>query len=33
VAGAMLHPDTREPQIVEVLKDRTDRCHFRRYQR
>ena len=24
VAGAMLHPDTREPQIVEVLKDRTE---------
>jgi dipeptidyl aminopeptidase/acylaminoacyl peptidase len=24
VAGAVLHPDTREPQIVEVLKDRTD---------
>src|SRR6266536_526143 len=24
VAGAMLHPDTRDPQIVEVLKDRTD---------
>jgi dipeptidyl aminopeptidase/acylaminoacyl peptidase len=24
VAGAMLHPDTRDPQIVEVLKDRTE---------
>jgi dipeptidyl aminopeptidase/acylaminoacyl peptidase len=24
VAGAVLHPDTREPQIVEVLKDRTE---------
>ena len=24
VAGAILHPDTREPQIVEVLKDRTE---------
>jgi len=24
VEGAMLHPDTREPQIVEVLKDRTE---------
>jgi dipeptidyl aminopeptidase/acylaminoacyl peptidase len=24
VAGAMLHPDTREPQIVEVLKDRAE---------
>jgi dipeptidyl aminopeptidase/acylaminoacyl peptidase len=24
VAGATLHPDTREPQIVEVLKDRTE---------
>src|SRR6266571_3493873 len=24
VAGAMIHPDTRDPQIVEVLKDRTD---------
>jgi dipeptidyl aminopeptidase/acylaminoacyl peptidase len=24
VADAMLHPDTREPQIVEVLKDRTE---------
>src|SRR6266513_2903583 len=24
VAGAMLHPDTREPQIIEVLKDRTE---------
>jgi len=24
VAGAMLHPDTREPQLVEVLKDRTE---------
>ena len=24
VAGAMLHPDTREPQIVEVLKDRME---------
>ena len=24
VAGAMLHPDTKEPQIVEVLKDRTE---------
>jgi len=24
VAGAMLHPDTREPQIVEVLKDRIE---------
>jgi dipeptidyl aminopeptidase/acylaminoacyl peptidase len=24
VAGAMVHPDTREPQIVEVLKDRTE---------
>src|SRR6266513_1129543 len=24
VAGAMLHTDTREPQIVEVLKDRTE---------
>jgi dipeptidyl aminopeptidase/acylaminoacyl peptidase len=24
VAGAMLHPDTREPQIVAVLKDRTE---------
>jgi dipeptidyl aminopeptidase/acylaminoacyl peptidase len=24
VAGAVLHPDTREPQIVEVLKDRAE---------
>jgi dipeptidyl aminopeptidase/acylaminoacyl peptidase len=24
VAGAILHPDTREPQIVEVLKDRIE---------
>jgi dipeptidyl aminopeptidase/acylaminoacyl peptidase len=24
VAGAILHPDTREPQIVEVLKDRAE---------
>jgi dipeptidyl aminopeptidase/acylaminoacyl peptidase len=24
VAGAILHPDTRDPQIVEVLKDRTE---------
>ena len=24
VAGAMLHPDTMDPQIVEVLKDRTE---------
>jgi dipeptidyl aminopeptidase/acylaminoacyl peptidase len=24
VAGAMLHPDTREPQVVQVLKDRTE---------
>jgi dipeptidyl aminopeptidase/acylaminoacyl peptidase len=24
VAGAILHPDTREPQIVEVLKDRVE---------
>ena len=24
VAGAMLHPDTREPQIVELLKDRAE---------
>ena len=24
VAGAMLHPDTREPQLVEVLKDRAE---------
>jgi dipeptidyl aminopeptidase/acylaminoacyl peptidase len=24
VAGAVLHPDTREPQIVGVLKDRTE---------
>jgi dipeptidyl aminopeptidase/acylaminoacyl peptidase len=24
VAGAMLHPDTRDPQIVQVLKDRTE---------
>jgi prolyl oligopeptidase PreP (S9A serine peptidase family) len=24
VEGAILHPDTREPQIVEVLKDRTE---------
>jgi dipeptidyl aminopeptidase/acylaminoacyl peptidase len=24
VAGATLHPDTREPQIVEVLKDRAE---------
>jgi len=24
VAGAVLHPDTRDPQIVEVLKDRTE---------
>src|ERR1017187_9443044 len=24
VAGEMLHPDTREPQIVEVLKDRIE---------
>jgi dipeptidyl aminopeptidase/acylaminoacyl peptidase len=24
VAGAMLHPDTRDPQIVQVLKDRAD---------
>jgi dipeptidyl aminopeptidase/acylaminoacyl peptidase len=24
VAGAMLHPDTREPQIAVVLKDRTE---------
>ena len=24
VAGAVLHPDTRAPQIVEVLKDRTE---------
>jgi dipeptidyl aminopeptidase/acylaminoacyl peptidase len=24
VAGALLHPDTREPQIVEVLKARTE---------
>jgi dipeptidyl aminopeptidase/acylaminoacyl peptidase len=24
VAGAVLHPDTREPQIVVVLKDRTE---------
>jgi dipeptidyl aminopeptidase/acylaminoacyl peptidase len=24
VAGALLHPDTREPQLVEVLKDRTE---------
>jgi dipeptidyl aminopeptidase/acylaminoacyl peptidase len=24
VAGAVLHPDTREPQIVQVLKDRTE---------
>ncbi len=24
VAGAMVHPDTREPQLVEVLKDRAE---------
>jgi dipeptidyl aminopeptidase/acylaminoacyl peptidase len=24
VAGAVLHPDTRDPQIIEVLKDRTE---------
>jgi dipeptidyl aminopeptidase/acylaminoacyl peptidase len=24
VAGAILHPDTRDPQVVEVLKDRTE---------
>jgi dipeptidyl aminopeptidase/acylaminoacyl peptidase len=24
VAGAILHPDTREPQIVEILKDRIE---------
>src|SRR4029079_18386136 len=24
VAGAMLHPDTRDPQIVQVLTDRND---------
>jgi dipeptidyl aminopeptidase/acylaminoacyl peptidase len=24
VAGTVLHPDTREPQLVEVLKDRTE---------
>jgi dipeptidyl aminopeptidase/acylaminoacyl peptidase len=24
VSGALLHPDTREPQIVQVLKDRTE---------
>ena len=24
IAGVLLHPDTRDPQIVEVLKDRTE---------
>ena len=24
VDGAILHPDTREPQIVEVIKDRAE---------